>query len=249
MTAPGSDPLIIDSHVLYLDCGNSRCKFRLGAHSGVWLEIDEALAAIDQWRPERTMIATVSAFGARLHAALQRIGRHPISLVAVRNGWHNVGLNYPEPSQFGVDRWLTLVAARPWQQSVVIVDAGTALTIDALDARGFHQGGYILPGLALMRRALVNDTFALPDVGPGQNLLPGHNTADAIANGAILALASSVTAAVRQYGLNPFRLVWTGGDAALLAEHTEPDGVIIPELVIDGMKRLYKDAAYMESLA
>ncbi len=239
---------IQESKVLFLDCGNSRCKYRMGERSGYWLDLDAALADINQWQPAQVVIATVSAFGARLREALSASGRCKVSQITVRNGWHGIQLAYPDPGRYGVDRWLTLIAVRSWQQNVVVVDAGTALTIDALDATGQHRGGYIVPGLALMRRALVNDTFALPTVAESQSRAPGHNTADAIANGAVLTLSAAVTAACAEYALSPSRLVWTGGDAPVLASHTHPSGEQMPDLVITGMKQLYKDAAYMESL-
>jgi type III pantothenate kinase len=237
-----------DDRILFLDCGNSRCKYRMGEQSGAWQDLQEALSAIDQWRPERVLIATVSAFGANLLASLEASRRHSVSRMLVRNGWQGVSIGYPDPSLYGIDRWLTLVAVRSREENVIIVDAGTALSIDALDSAGHHLGGYILPGLALMRRALVNDTFALPEVDSSQRVTPGHNTADAIANGAVLALSAAVSASVVQYDLDPYRLIWTGGDASLLAAHTLPAGEYWKDLVIDGMKTLYKDAAYMESL-
>ncbi|MEX0624875.1 type III pantothenate kinase [Saccharospirillum sp.] len=245
---PSANPAFPEADVLFLDCGNSRCKYRLGEQSGFWLDLETALAAIDQWQPAQVLIATVSAFGARLQSALEAKGRHKVSMMAVRNGWHGVQIAYPDPACYGIDRWLTLIAVRSWQQNVVIVDAGTALTIDALDAAGHHGGGYIVPGLALMRRALVNDTFSLPDVAASQSKAPGHNTVDAIANGAVLTLSAAVTAAVTEFGLTPCRLVWTGGDAPVLASLTHPPGEQMSDLVIAGMKQLYKDAAYMESL-
>ncbi|WP_164743945.1 type III pantothenate kinase [Saccharospirillum alexandrii] len=237
-----------EAQVLFLDCGNSRCKYQMGERRGYWLDIDAALADIDHWQPMQVVIATVSAFGARLREALSASARCKISVIAVRNGWHGIQLAYPDPARYGVDRWLTLIAVRHWQQNVVVVDAGTALTIDAIDASGQHRGGYIVPGLALMRRALVSDTFALPAVAASQSKAPGHDTADAIANGAVLALSAAVSAACIEYALSPCRLVWTGGDAPVLAGQVEVVGEQMPDLVIDGMKQLYKDAAYMESL-
>ncbi|WP_037339153.1 type III pantothenate kinase [Saccharospirillum impatiens] len=239
---------IAEAEVLFLDCGNSRCKYRMGEHSGYWLSIDTALATIDRWQPVQVLIASVSAFGVQLRDALVVAGRCKVNLIKVRNGWHGVELAYPDPERYGVDRWLTLIALREYQQNAVIVDAGTALTIDAIDSDGKHLGGYIMPGLTLMRRALVNDTFALPDVAASQSKAPGNNTADAIANGALLALSAAVAAAWSEYALSPCRLIWTGGDAPVLAGHVQLGAEQIPDLVFAGMRQLYKDAAYMESL-
>ncbi|MDP1069535.1 type III pantothenate kinase, partial [Klebsiella pneumoniae] len=61
--------------------------------------------------------------------------------------------------RMGVDRWLAMLAA--WQrvgQSCWVVDCGSAITLDLLDAEGRHQGGYILPGLRLMQQSLLGNT-------------------------------------------------------------------------------------------
>ena len=69
---------------------------------------------------------------------------------------------YRDPERLGVDRWLALIAARERsKQPTVIVDAGSACTIDLLDSEGRHLGGYILPGLTAMGEALVRGTHQI----------------------------------------------------------------------------------------
>lgn len=101
----------------------------------------------------------------------------------VRNG-------YRKPQQLGVDRWLAMLAAfhlpqRATGQSLCVVDCGTALTLDVLDATGRHLGGYIAPGLTAMRE-MLNQKLAHIDIkptDPGAVKVLADNTADGVARG------------------------------------------------------------------
>lgn len=232
---------------LFLDCGNTACKYRLDGQGGRLADVGAVLELICRRRPARVVVATVSRLGQVL---CERLESEDIAYdrLRVRDGWRGLALAYTEPATLGVDRWLTLVAVAGRQQPVIVIDAGTALTLDAIDAGDRHQGGYILPGLALMRRSLVDDTFALPAVELAGQAGPGRNTADCIANGAMLALSGAVEQAVRHYALDQPAIVWTGGDAEAIRLHSALPGELKPGLVFDGMKRLIKDKRYMESL-
>ena len=98
---------------------------------------------------------------------------------------------YARPAQLGADRWASLCAARRrsladdlFPPACVVVNAGTAVTVDALDADGVFRGGLILPGLRLMLRALAENTAALK-VAPGEMRPFPDNTADALYSGAM----------------------------------------------------------------
>src|SRR5690606_12310751 len=66
---------------------------------------------------------------------------------------------YERPEQLGADRWLAILAGfSRAKRASVIVDCGSAITLDLVSARGEHLGGYIAPGLTLMRRALLGNT-------------------------------------------------------------------------------------------
>ena len=97
------------------------------------------------------------------------------ALAGVTNG-------YREPARLGVDRWLALLAA--WQElhaGAILVSAGTALTIDVLQDNGQHGGGYIVPGLRLMRDALIAGTSGVrPEIDSVTSLAPGHSTTEAV---------------------------------------------------------------------
>src|SRR5438552_6180760 len=158
--------------LLLLDIGNSRLKWALVranqwiAHGAVAKQ-DIGTLALTQWqslpRPQYALGVNVAGepVRVRVEAQLARWRVQPYWLVAteqecgVRNG-------YEKPTQLGSDRWVGLIAA--WQRTrapCLVVNAGTALTIDVLDAEseeGVFRGGIIVPGLRIMRQALADHT-------------------------------------------------------------------------------------------
>lgn len=163
----------------------------------------------------------------------------------VRNG-------YRQPRRLGVDRWVALIAARAETRAAVcVVDAGTAVTIDAMDNTGQHLGGQILPGLGLMRDALQGRTsgIRLPqgrarDLDPATAPFAG-NTRDAVQSGAMSAVCGAIEhtiRAMRGEGLRP-RLILTGGDASRILKRL--DGTILhrPHLVLQGLAHMVHSKA------
>ena len=153
---------------------------------------------------------------------------------------HGVRCAYDEPRQLGADRWAALAAARAIapDTGAVVVDAGTAITVDALRETGVHIGGVILPGVRLMRRALGEGTARIGSVGGGSVDLETHNTAGAVATGTVLGAAAAVDRIVSDYRkrLSPAaRLLLTGGEAELLSKHARIEFEIIPDLVLRGL--------------
>ena len=70
--------------------------------------------------------------------------------------------SYAEPAQLGADRWAALIGARRrYAGPCAVVNAGTTMTVDALSAEGIFLGGFIVPGLELMREALARNTAQL----------------------------------------------------------------------------------------
>jgi type III pantothenate kinase len=132
---------------------------------------------------------------------------------------------------------LALLAAR---KEVVgrclVVDAGSALTIDSLGENGMHGGGYIIPGLAMMGAALGQNTWGIKvdnAVEPGLDL--GNDTASAVANGCLTAAVGAIQLIARQEKATT--VVITGGDAGMLLERLQvhADIVVRPDLIFDGL--------------
>ena len=130
---------------------------------------------------------------------------------------------YREPGSLGVDRWAAIVAAHHRTENpVCVIDCGTAITLDVVDADGKHLGGLIAPGLAMMRRSLVQETAAIgpmPDGADGLQSLFSRNTIEGVNSGVMHmagALIDRVTGeAAVGYGCN-LEAVITGGDAEKL---------------------------------
>lgn len=139
-----------------------------------------------------------------------------------------IGINYGTPGTLGLDRKATAVAVAGEYpgEGVVVVDAGTALTIDHVSPPGCFEGGTISPGIAMRLRALHECTAHLPEIIPDSAFkaanagVIGTDTVGAISAGAIWGIAAETAMAIamasRQYGVR--KAVVTGGDGKRLAE-------------------------------
>lgn len=187
--------------VLLLDIGNSRSKWAW-VEQGSWLrsgvyetaELDglcRTLAALPS--PGRVLVSNVAGEHAadQVRTLCQGWGLAPEFVQAssqqcgVRNG-------YEQPERLGSDRWAALIAA--WQRTrgaCLVVNCGTATTVDALSARGEFLGGLILPGVQMMRQALVRSTAQLRDEAGKLCDFP-RNTADALYSGAVVATLGAI---------------------------------------------------------
>jgi type III pantothenate kinase len=234
--------------ILELDAGNSRIKWRLLADGGVHNEgsvpgpdaLAEVLRSLTPPRCVRMSSVRGEDANSAISAAIRAIWGLPVTLAKVESTCAGVRNQYQDPTRLGIDRWLAMLAAyHRAPGGCVVVDSGTALTIDVVDGEGLHQGGYITPGLSLMRESLVANTrirLAADPVIP--SLAPGHGTDAAVNNGTLamqVALIDRVLAAAR-LSLPGIRLYLTGGDAPLLARLVAAtDAEVVPGLVMDGL--------------
>jgi len=161
-----------------------------------------------------------------------------------------VRIAYAEPSRLGVDRFLALLAAHargdgPW----LLVSAGSALTVDLIDAGGRHRGGLIAPSPEHMRSALAARFPALAFAGGEAGDFAG-DTADALASGSIGAAAGLVERshrkATRLLGMAP-RVLLSGGGSQRLASALELDVELAPALVLEGLAVYAAHAAGSDS--
>jgi type III pantothenate kinase len=149
----------------------------------------------------------------------------------------------PRPEHAGIDRLLNAVAANSRRSpgfTAVIVDAGSAVTVDLVDSEGSFVGGAILPGLRLMAKALHDYTALLPLVDPPsrQPILPGIATRPAVEAGIFWAVAGGVEAVVREYGKkygSKVELFFTGGDGPVL-HPVFPKACLWPEMTLEGIR-------------
>jgi type III pantothenate kinase len=151
----------------------------------------------------------------------------------------------PKPESVGIDRLLDAVAAnalRDPERPAIIVDAGSAVTVDWIDETGVFQGGAILPGFSLMAKSLHDFTALLPLIETPRRLpdLPGQETSRALEAGVFWAVAGGVQAVVAAFVERSQRLphlFLTGGDAALLHDTVFHHAQLCPLLTLDGIRR------------
>jgi len=235
--------------ILCIDSGNSRIKWALHA-DGWWREsvaVDHAETAkmADLPRrlpmPARVMLANVAGEAA-VAAIRQALAPwlpvlHEVGSTPAAGGVVNL---YEVPARLGVDRWCALIGARGLTSApCVVVMTGTATTIDSLDGGGRFLGGFILPGLDLMRRSLAQDTAALPLAAGTYRAWP-RCTDDAIISGGIEAQAGAIERAVARLG-NGATCLLSGGAAAVIGEHLGVAHRRVDNLVLEGLLRLAGD--------
>ena len=194
--------------------------------------------------PERVAIAAVaraellSALQAAVHARWGCTVSMPVA--AARCG--AVYSGYRDPARLGVDRWAALIGAwarRPGQ-AAVIVDCGSAVTVDGLRADGQHLGGVIFPGLAMMAEAFYARTgFDVRSADTDADL-GATSTADAVAAGARLAVLGAIERGLRVWCERlPGAALWlTGGDAPSLAPDLPATVQQAPYLVLEGLGQM-----------
>lgn len=243
MTSAAEMPL------LAVDAGNSRVKW--GLHDGAgWRaqgvlplerapELQAAWAALPA--PARAVISNVAGTAAAAHiAAALPLPPEARLWITSSRGECGVTNGYARPEQLGSDRWAALVAARAAAAGpLLVVNAGTALTADALSAGGEFVGGIIVPGLDLMRSALAARLPGL-DVAGGERRKFPASTADGVATGSVQALAGAVermAAELARHGVPRAapRCVLSGGNAAWLAPELNLDVLIVDNLVLEGL--------------
>lgn len=235
--------------ILEFDAGNTRIKWRqlsvesgLVLDEGVFADLDAMLASpLADTRPLQVRMCSVRS--AELTERLRQwsavvLGREA-ELAVVTRSCGGVSNQYDDMSRMGADRWLGMIAAyNRIQGACVVVDAGTALTIDVVSASGLHEGGYILPGRRMMTSSLEANTAIRLRHIDSDSLDLGNDTDAAVLHGALASQVALVEWVLGRLSLDNRtpRIILTGGDAdALLAGMATPGAEIIPSLVLDGL--------------
>lgn len=235
---------------LLIDIGNSRIKWAVGTVGDLSAPAGFARPRTDHddaweraWGHLSPAGVTVCTVAGRQSVAVLRdwVERRwgvPFSEVRAREHCGPIVNGYADPASLGADRWVNLLGARAALGPVeaVIVDAGTAVTVDALCADGRHLGGAIFAGLSASRAGLRTAAPALPaahDEAP----LPSDNTAGAIGGGTLIGLAGAIerVAAVVGGRLSAPERILTGGDAERLAPWLDAGWTIDPLLTLRGL--------------
>lgn len=234
--------------LLAVDAGNTRIKW--GLHDGAgWVAkgsvlTNQALRLAQAWselasKPQRAIVSNVA--GSEVGEAIaMSLAVLDVSLVPFAPQLEQAGVvnRYEAPLQLGGDRWAALIAARQRVPGAcVVVNAGTALVVDALSAAGEFLGGVILPGIDLMVDTLARRIESLR-VETGRYEAFPRNTPDALATGAIDAASGAIEAVARRLEARspsaPTILLAGGGAARLLPRIVRPVQQV-DTLVLDGL--------------
>jgi len=229
---------------LLIDKGNTRLKWKLLASNdwdhgeickGTLQDFNDWLTARDMTKTRVDLSAVSDA--EPLLALLNQQDSFDVRQYqseAARDGLVN---SYQHPQRMGIDRWLAMIAAKEQciTPSFIVVDAGTAYTLDVVQ-QGIHQGGYILPGVLMAQDALYGKTDQVHRYSEHQeediNRLLGKNTVQCVEYG-ILNQLLALTRQVQQ-DFSGLPIILTGGDAPLLAPHLN-NCTVDAELVLKGL--------------
>lgn len=239
--------------ILECDIGNTACKWRVVDAGGVILDrgaLIHAEQGFERLAPEawfdRVRAVSVASPAVAKELTLEIKERYSLNVEWAQTGRFIAGItnSYKDATRLGVDRWAVVVAAYQEVKSpVIIVDAGSAITVDAVDANGFHLGGYIAPGMKLMKNALVRDTGGVRFDSESEHagIKFGVSTDNAVHAGARAAILGVVLVATQEAcRLFPhgYTLFLTGGEAGEIRPYLGGGILWRPDLVLDGLKWL-----------
>jgi type III pantothenate kinase len=237
---------------LLIDVGNTRIKWILVENSydeavvqyGSIEKLAKALVAID--RAETKVLLSAVNQIENLQQLLRVNGFDKIVVAKSQASEAGIVNSYEQPERLGVDRWLAMIASYQLQslgddkQGMIVVDAGSALTIDVLNQEGVQQGGYIVPGLKMAETALFSNTEQVKrydESVPSGNQYSalnklGNNTVQCVEYGVINQHVALIEQVTRQYP--EYKIMITGGDGNLLASFF-PAATVDENLVLKGL--------------
>ncbi len=258
MQASANEPL------LAVDIGNHQIKLGLISaetagtmpEPGPVFNLDTdapQFASLAAWLPPQGVhwcVATVHRAAERRLAEWVRQQRAQDRYLLLENDVLPLDIQVEQPARVGADRLLAAVAVnalRERDRPAIIVDAGTAITVDLVSADGAFQGGVILPGFGVVARALARDTDLLPlvegSLRDGPPPVVGKSTVAAIRSGLYWGSVGAVGELVRRMAAelgNEPQLFLAGGDAAKLEPYLPLPARVVPELVLSGIALVWQ---------
>lgn len=207
---------------LIIDIGNSSCKAALfdgGAMVETHKGSNSRIEILDKWCADyvidRAIVSSVIELSDEISRQLESL---PCPYVRFSTSMPlPVKLLYRTPETLGVDRLAAVIGAQAEApgKDILVIDAGSAITYDFLDADGNYHGGNIAPGLAMRLKALHEQTGKLPLVGvEGDTPALGYNTETAIRSGVVRGIRYEIDGYVSELREKyPTVLIFlTGGD-------------------------------------
>lgn len=235
--------------ILDLDVGNTRLKWRcvdvqdkLLARGALFTDDALEVLARQVAIPQRIRVACVrdDVFKEQMQARIRALWGFSAEFASSQQQFAGVITSYEKPESLGVDRWLTMLAARSQTRAACcIIDAGSALTVDMVRRDGQHLGGYIVPGLAMQRSSLLARTaIRLSEPANWDAVVPGSSTSTAVHHGIISMVVEWLIAVSEPFVQEGGQVYLTGGDAPILSTHLTARSVphqYVADLVLEGL--------------
>lgn len=243
--------------LLVIDSGNTRTKWALVDSAGVMQDVTICLnrdlnaSTLPQAAKKASKVLVANVAGDAIAQQIaELVAPLNASFVMAKQQACDVVNGYEYAEKLGADRWAAMIAA--WhisKQPALVMNAGTAITIDCLaldkSGGGLFLGGTIMPGLRLMQSALTHNTAQL-NVGEGSYIGFPLNTQNAIQTGCLNAAIGAIVVMLnqleKQCALLP-KLLISGGDAATIA------GALITHLKVDEKRVMIVDNLVLQGLA
>ncbi len=227
---------------ILIDIGNTAIKWQLresdqtiNTGRGDVRQLMLWLESLDSVLSQQIAVSCVrdDDFAGELLGALAQLGCSDVVFAESSETHAGVTNAYANPASLGVDRWLAVLALKSrGHESGIVVDVGTACTIDVLEKER-HVGGFILPGPKLACEVLVANTDKIRySTEPPAALEPGSDTGACVVSGAWLTIVGAVKEVAQRYPHSPLFLA--GGAAPTLID-LGVEGELVTDLVFDGL--------------
>lgn len=245
---------------LLVDIGNSRIKWLLhdsdnnqfyAAGATLYNKVDLQILFDEHWGdlkiPSKVLVANVAGLPIEenLNAWVTKIWQLKTEYAQTGISSHGVHNAYSDPSELGVDRWMSMIAAwhkfQSHKKAICIIDCGTATTMDGISKTGQHIGGVIFPGYTLMQKALIQNTSGI-NVTTTRKTIPSdtfyNTTKQGINSGCALATIATIDKLAElmkeHYGEQTIHLI-TGGNAQFFIDQLRDKFEYEPDLVLHGL--------------
>ncbi len=221
---------------------------------------DDLLVFLRDENPSQILVSNVNnpVIFHIISDAIYKLFRIEATLLSVEQDTYGLSTRYSNPRMLGCDRWVAMIAARnEFDQTLCVIDCGTAVTIDVVSATGMHLGGLITPGIMTARKSLGLQASNLPLVDNideninNESSFLAINTQDAILGGTLYQLTAYIERIVSEikleFGEN-VECIITGGDAHKIQALTYHHFHHREALVLDGLRVVAREMFNKDSL-
>ncbi len=246
---------------LLVDIGNTRIKWAFVNDNGLlpseamnhadWLTLLENSNWLIKQQVSEVIIASVAndSLIKKITAYAKQNWQCHSRRLSTEAAWQQLKNGYTSVEQMGVDRWLAMIAAwalkkeankKKTDGACLVIDCGTAITVDAIDENGQHLGGHIVPGLDLLRQTLIKQTAAVrPESKTDNNLKTSYanDTTGAVNHGSLSMVVDYLQNSWQRFQQQypTATLFISGGNGALISELLGEEEAYTKELVLQGM--------------